>query len=143
MSLIRWNNILYGVHFLVLAEAASPSKFGDFIPLSSCAVYESNQSQCLLANLLTTHNRARQGLFLGMVMYAYEFKTKEKQKLAEIKINCNKYNGLYQRTLLIRSRLSASMQHKLLLSLLVAVSLVSIPFFQGNVEGCCRRRHSK
>ena len=26
-----------------------------------------------------------------MVMYAYEFKTKEKQKLAEIKINCNKY----------------------------------------------------
>ena len=33
-----------------------------------------------------------------MVMYAYEFKTKEKQKLAEIKINCNKYNGLYQRT---------------------------------------------
>ena len=106
-----------------------------------------------MPNLLTTYNRARQGLlrfiylflplFLGMVMYAYEFKTKEKQKLAEIKINCNKYNGLYQRTQLIRSRLSASMQHKLLLSLLLAVSLVSIPFFQGNVEGCCRRRHSK
>ena len=31
VSLIRWNNILYGVHFLVLAEAASPSKFGDFV----------------------------------------------------------------------------------------------------------------
>ena len=35
------------------------------------------------------------------------------------------------------------MQHKLVLPLLLAVSLVSIPFFQGNVEGCCRRRHSK
>ena len=31
-------------------------------------------------------------LFLGMVMYANEFKTKEKQKLTEIKkINCNMY----------------------------------------------------
>ena len=28
-------------------------------------------------------------LFLGMVMYANEFETKEKQKLTEIKINCN------------------------------------------------------
>ena len=115
---------------------------------------------CLLPNLLTTDNRARQGLlqliyylslfnfilplFLGMIMYAYEFKTKEKLKLAEIEINCNKYNGLYQRTQLIRSRLSASMQHKLLLSRLLAVFLVSVPFFQGNVEGCLPgRRHCK
>ena len=31
-------------------------------------------------------------LFLGMVMYANEFKTKEEQKLTEIKkINCNMY----------------------------------------------------
>ena len=28
-------------------------------------------------------------LFLGMVMYANEFETKEKQKLTEIKINCS------------------------------------------------------
>ena len=34
-------------------------------------------------------------LFLGMVMHANEFKTKEKQKLTEIKkINCNIYNKL-------------------------------------------------
>ena len=30
-------------------------------------------------------------LFLGMVMYAKQFKTKEKQKLTEIKINYNIY----------------------------------------------------
>ena len=30
-------------------------------------------------------------LFWGMVMYANEFETKEKQKLTKIKINCNMY----------------------------------------------------
>ena len=30
-------------------------------------------------------------LFLGKVMYANEFQTNEKQKLTEIKINCNIY----------------------------------------------------
>ena len=30
-------------------------------------------------------------LFWGMVIYANEFETKEKQKLPEIKINCNMY----------------------------------------------------
>ena len=30
-------------------------------------------------------------LFFGMVMYVNEFKTKEKPKLTEIKINCNVY----------------------------------------------------
>ena len=45
VPLIQWNIILYGVHSLVqaAARAASPSKVGDFGPLSLCARYESNQ----------------------------------------------------------------------------------------------------
>ena len=31
-------------------------------------------------------------LFLGMLMYANEVDTKEKEKLLKIKINCNLYN---------------------------------------------------